>query len=212
MPSTSFANYPKTVLRRGSLVTPALCQLAHRSLLRHIHSLAVPLRSTPSPVAITPPATMASPTPQERFEMASRHATLLRALFAHPRMQFTAAGLPARSQIPDTLYWVTDFEVNTFRNYLLPILPPDADRNAKALAVFSRPNDVKENASLMSDDMYPRMNIGGFYEKWTDSIGRGVLISSIILEPGQQVMFGGAMNFGPVVKAAAQALLVPLQD
>ncbi|KAJ9613146.1 hypothetical protein H2200_003087 [Cladophialophora chaetospira] len=148
---------------------------------------------------------MAPPTPQERFTEASKHATLVRSLLAHPSMSLTPKGLPDRRNMPATLYNVTDFELNTYKTYVLPLLPPDAEKNSKALA-YRNVDEVKEIASLLTDDMYPRMNIGGFNEKWMDSIGRTVMITSIILEPNKQIMFGGQQDFGQAVKAAARAL------
>ncbi|EXJ55438.1 hypothetical protein A1O7_08365 [Cladophialophora yegresii CBS 114405] len=136
-----------------------------------------------------------SPTPQERFTEASKHATLIRALLAHPSMRLNCEGLPDRSDTPATLYNVADFELSTYKKYLLPILPPDADKNSKALAI-SKADKVKENPSLLTDDMYPRMNVGGFIEKWQDAIGRTVMITSIILEPRKQILFGGFLTLG----------------
>lgn len=98
-------------------------------------------------------------TPQERFELASKHATLIRALYAHPEMKLTPEGTPDRSKIPATLFNVTDFLLNTYNNYLRPLLPPDAPKNSKALAI-TNVDDVKENGGLMKDDLYPRMNVG----------------------------------------------------
>ncbi|OCT44658.1 hypothetical protein CLCR_06399 [Cladophialophora carrionii] len=148
---------------------------------------------------------MASPTPQERFTEASKHACLIRALLAHPSMRLNPEGLPDRSNTPSTLYNVADFEISTYKKYLLPILPPDADKNSKALAI-AKADEVKENASLLTDDMYPRMNVGGFREKWTDAVGRTVMITSIILDARKQILFGGVFDFGEAVKEAARAL------
>jgi hypothetical protein len=120
-------------------------------------------------------------------------------------MRLTPGGLPDRSNIPPTLYNVTDFELTTYKNYLLPILPPDADKNSKALAIANA-DDVKENASLISDDMYPRMTVGGFNEKWRDATARAMMITSIILEARKQILFGGVFDFGEDVKQAARAL------
>lgn len=57
----------------------------------------------------------------------------------------------------------------------------------------------------MEDSKYPRMNTGGLKEKWKDSVGRGVMITNIILNPGQQMMFGGAFDFGSDVEAVARS-------
>ncbi|KIW63943.1 hypothetical protein PV04_08905 [Phialophora macrospora] len=148
---------------------------------------------------------MAPPTPQERFTQASKHASLIRALLAHPSMRLTPGGLPDRSNTPPTLYNVTDFELSTYKNYLLPILPPDADKNSKALAIANA-DDVKENASLISDDKYPRMSVGGLNEKWRDAAGRTVMITSIILDVRKQILFGGGFDFGEDVKQATRVL------
>ncbi|KAJ9617413.1 hypothetical protein H2204_013835, partial [Knufia peltigerae] len=58
----------------------------------------------------------------------------------------------------------------------------------------------------LADDLYPRMKGGRLNNKWSESVGRGVMISGVILTPGQQMMFGGVFAFGPEVEAAARAL------
>lgn len=148
---------------------------------------------------------MASATPRARFEVTSKHVTLLRALYAHPEMKLTPEGTPDRSKIPATLFNVTDFELSTYNNYLCPLLPPDAPKNSKALAI-TNVDGVKENGDLMKDDMYPRMNDGSSAEKWTDSVGRTVMITQIILTPMMHAMFGGPFTFSEEVKRAARAL------
>ncbi|KIW97968.1 uncharacterized protein Z519_01552 [Cladophialophora bantiana CBS 173.52] len=145
------------------------------------------------------------PSPGERFEIASQHAALIRALLSHPAMNLTPAGLPDRTKTHPTLYNVTDFELRTYKEYLLPILPPDAEKISPALAL-SQAEEVKENPDLMSDDMYPRMNVGGFGEKWRDAIGRTVMITDIILNTSRQILFGGTFDFGNEVKEKARVL------
>lgn len=148
---------------------------------------------------------MNHPTPQERFEYASQNAALIRALLSHPSIRLDANGLPSRSGTHPTLYNVTDFQLNTYKNYLLPLLPPDAAKNSRALSSDPKA-EITERTEMLADELYPRMQVGGFLEKWRDAIGRGVMISSIILNPGQQVMFGGAFEFGDEVKEAARAM------
>ncbi|KIX92893.1 uncharacterized protein Z520_11369 [Fonsecaea multimorphosa CBS 102226] len=147
----------------------------------------------------------ASPSPKERFDKASQHAALLRALLSHPSMNLTPDGLPDRAKTPATLFNVADFELRTYKDYLLPILPPDADKVSQALAI-QRVEDVKENPQLMSDDMYPRMSVGGFKGKWVDTMGRTMILKDIILNTSRQVMFGGVFDFGDEVKEKARAL------
>ncbi|KAL6251650.1 hypothetical protein RBB50_001860 [Rhinocladiella similis] len=146
-----------------------------------------------------------NPTPQERFEEASKHARLINALLSLPACRLRPDGKPDKAQTPLTLYWVIDFELNTWNNYILPILPPNATKNSRALAILPG-SDFTEKPSLLADDLYPRMSVGGLNEKWSDSVGRSVMICSIILTPGQQMMFGGVFAFGSEVEAAARAL------
>ena len=87
----------------------------------------------------------------------------------------------------------------------MPALPPDAAKNSRALAILPGP-DFAEKPDQLADDLYPRMKAGGLNNKWSESVGRGVMISSVILTPGQQRMFGGVFAFGPEVEAAARAL------
>ncbi|KIW13160.1 hypothetical protein PV08_08347 [Exophiala spinifera] len=144
-----------------------------------------------------------NPTPEERFEEASKHARLINALLSHPACRLMPDGRPHKTQTPLTLYWVIDFELNTWNNYVLPLLPHNAAKNSRALAILPG-SDFTERPHLLADDLYPRMSVGGLNEKWSDSVGRSVMITSIILTPGQQMMFGGLFPFGPEVEAAAR--------
>ncbi|KAK5183962.1 hypothetical protein LTR44_003467 [Exophiala sp. CCFEE 6388] len=147
------------------------------------------------------------PTPQERLAYAEQHADLLRSLLMHPVMKYKAnggIGEPDRTQIPDSVFFVVDFEVRTYREYILPLLPPDAEKHSHALAVFQAADG---NTDMLADDLFPRMSVGGFEEKWTDSISRGMMISMLITEPSAMSKFGTPFDFGAEVKAAARAFL-----
>ncbi|KAK5053836.1 hypothetical protein LTR84_001798 [Exophiala bonariae] len=144
-------------------------------------------------------------TSKARFEQASKHAVLLNALLSHPACKLQANGRPDKNSTPITLYWVIDFELNTWNNYVLAYLPPDAPKHSRGLAIQPG-SDFTESPALVEDSKYPRMTGAALKEKWTDSIGRGVMISNIILTPGQQMMFGGTFDFGSEVEAAARAI------
>ncbi|KEF52926.1 uncharacterized protein A1O9_10832, partial [Exophiala aquamarina CBS 119918] len=149
-------------------------------------------------------------TPKERFEAASKHAALLRALYNHPKTVVAKSkrALADRSKMPATLWNVLDFEVSTFEQYLVPLLPPSATKNSKALADawdYTDPN-FKEDEAALADDLYPKMQSAALKEKWSDAAGRTVMITSIILDKPRQILFGGPLDFGPEVEEAARAL------
>lgn len=143
--------------------------------------------------------------PKARFEEAAKHARLLNALLSQPSCRLQANGKPNKSSTPITLYWVVDFALNTWHNYVLAYLPPDAPKHSRELAIQPG-DDFAENPALVEDSKYPRMTGAALKEKWTDSIGRGIMISNIILTPGKQMMFGGTFDFGSDVEAAAKVI------
>ncbi|KIW82063.1 hypothetical protein Z517_05090 [Fonsecaea pedrosoi CBS 271.37] len=147
----------------------------------------------------------ALPSPKERFDYACKHAAVLRALLSHPAMHLTPEGLPDRVKTPPTLFFVTDFGLRTYNDYLLPILPPDAEKTSQSLALQAV-DEVKESPELMSDDMYPRMEVGGFRQKWVDAQGRTMMFKSCILNTARHQFFGGSFDFGDEVNEKARAL------
>lgn len=62
---------------------------------------------------------MKSASPQERFAVAEKHAKLLRALLLHPGTAYKGDKFTDPANTHPTLYYVTDFEKNTYMNYLL---------------------------------------------------------------------------------------------
>jgi len=151
---------------------------------------------------------MAAPSPQERFDLAEKHAALLRALLSHPAIAVDANGAADRAKTHPTLFNVTDFEVSTYTKFLLPLLPPDAPKHCAALAtpLTGWGPESKENLDLLAPELYPRMRVGGFMEKWEDARGRSAMVSLLILDRSKQGMFGGSFDFGSEVEAAARAL------
>ncbi|OAL40294.1 hypothetical protein AYO20_00030 [Fonsecaea nubica] len=147
----------------------------------------------------------ALPSPKERFDNACKHAAVLRALLSHPSMNLTPDGLPDHTKTHPTLFFVTDFGLRSYKDYLLPILPPDAEKTSQSLALQGV-DDVKESPELMSDDMYPRMEVGGFRQKWVDAQGRTMMFKSCILDTSTHHFFGGSFDFGDEVKEKARAL------
>lgn len=149
-------------------------------------------------------------TPKERFEAASKHAALLRALYNHPKTVVAKSqrAQADRSKMPATLWNVLDFEVSTFEKYLVPLLPPNATKNSRALADawdYADPN-FKENDAALADGLYPKVQSAAMKEKWSDAIGRSVMLTSIILDKPKQILFGGPFDFGPEVEEAARAI------
>jgi len=145
------------------------------------------------------------PSPQERFDLAAKHATLLRALVSHPGLILKPSGEPDKANIHPTLFNVTDFEMSTYRKYLIPLLPPHATENSPALATQAG-LEPSENLDMLAGSLYPNMKGAGFINNWHDALTRGIMIASIILEARKQAMFGGPFDFGDEVKTAATAL------
>ncbi|EXJ94055.1 hypothetical protein A1O1_02448 [Capronia coronata CBS 617.96] len=149
---------------------------------------------------------MAPPPPQERFDLAKKHAALLRAVLSHPTMTYKSNGAPDKANIHPTLFNVTDFQMSTYTKYLLPLLPPNAADNCRELSFQPKNSTITENVDLLAENLYPRMQQGELMEKWTDAITRGMMLSLIILDRSKQVMFGGPFDFGNEVETAARAL------
>lgn len=144
------------------------------------------------------------PTPQNRLALAEKHAKLFKLLLHHPVIRRKPNGEPDQDSIPVAVYHVVDFEVRTYRDYILPLLPPDADQHCPRQMVFP---PYEENNDLMTDDLFPRMSVGGFEEKWMDCHARGIMIAMIITDPAKMAKFGPPVDLGPEVNAAASALM-----
>ncbi|KAH7324771.1 hypothetical protein B0I35DRAFT_475989 [Stachybotrys elegans] len=72
------------------------------------------------------------------YQLAVRHAALLRALYAHPRIQFLEPPTPEihkfdKDRTNPGVFFLADFVQNTYVKYILPLLPPGASRKCKEL-------------------------------------------------------------------------------
>ncbi|KAH6659185.1 hypothetical protein BKA67DRAFT_543801 [Truncatella angustata] len=76
------------------------------------------------------------PTPRQAFDLARKHAELLRHLFNHPQYVYSSPPTAARyptdtSRTPVALLMVTDFVQTTYVEHVLPFLPPGASRRVR---------------------------------------------------------------------------------
>ncbi|KAI1770107.1 hypothetical protein F4818DRAFT_275156 [Hypoxylon cercidicola] len=162
------------------------------------------------------------PSPAEAFELATKHAALLRALFLHPRYKYlqppTADFIkPDTDQTPKPLFFVADFVQNTYINYVIPFLPAGATRKCKAVAnpwAWSDPNykwgwEWDAETSTLKDaegkvQEFPKHPEKFAVGKIGDIFGRGFMTSKIVLEngtdPKARLMVGGqSFDFGEEV-------------
>ena len=80
---------------------------------------------------------------------------------------------------PKTLWYVADFVRRTLIEYVLP------------------------NCPKPGSDVFPKRDP----KKYTESVGRNLLIAGIILDDKKQGMFGGKFDFGPEVEGLAREIL-----
>ncbi|KAH9895411.1 hypothetical protein F4778DRAFT_783767 [Xylariomycetidae sp. FL2044] len=150
------------------------------------------------------------PTPVQVYEIAVRHATLLRLLFTHPDFKYREPPTADVYKIgPGTnpgLFYVTDFVENTYVKNVIPLLPAGATRKCKALAntwAYADPEWVWEwtwdtESGVMRDHgdgdgdngdngnrvvEFPRMRDADEVREWvTDLVIRGVMTRKLVLE------------------------------
>ncbi|KAL7629663.1 hypothetical protein AAE478_001186 [Parahypoxylon ruwenzoriense] len=163
------------------------------------------------------------PTPAEAFDLATKHAALLRGLFLDPRFKYlqppTADFIrPNTVETPPALIFVSDFVQKTYIEYVIPFLPPGATRKCKAIGnpwAWNDPNYKWEwewdaETSTLKDaagnvKQFPRLQEREAVEKMTDLVGRGFMISKVILEnrsdPKARLLVGGqTFDFGDEVE------------
>ncbi|KAI6083075.1 hypothetical protein F4821DRAFT_245579 [Hypoxylon rubiginosum] len=162
------------------------------------------------------------PSPAEAFELATKHAALLRALFLDPRYRYlqppTAEFIkPDTDQTPLPLFFVADFVQETYINYVIPFLPAGATRKCKAVAnpwAWNDPNYTWEwewdaQTSTFKDaegkaHEFPKHSDKFGVEKMGDVFSRGFMTSKIVLENATdmkaRLMLGGkTFDFGEEV-------------
>lgn len=152
------------------------------------------------------------PSTDQVFDLAKRVAALLRALLYHPGATFVDDMITDPTTTHPTLFNVTDFVRRTYIEYLLPLLPPNATKNCKALANPWAYQDLdwKDNDESMVQGRYPEIEGNeDLVEKWMDANSRSKMIGMIISDPTKQAMFGGAFDFGKDVYECAERLYKP---
>ncbi|KAI0012774.1 hypothetical protein F4779DRAFT_566777 [Xylariaceae sp. FL0662B] len=140
------------------------------------------------------------PTPAEAFDLATKHAALLRGLFLDPRFKYAQPPTadfvkPDPNQTPMALLFVSDFVQRTYVEYVVPFLPAGATRKCKAIGnpwAWSDPNyqwewewddqtkTLKDAAGNVKE--FPKLPKSEAVEKMSDIIGRGFMTRKIILE------------------------------
>ncbi|KAK7747741.1 hypothetical protein SLS62_008885 [Diatrype stigma] len=174
------------------------------------------------------PNQIGHPTPAQAFELAEKHATLLRHLFNHPQFKYLE---PPTAQIykvdPTTepaLRWVADFVQNTYVTCVIPFLPVGATRKCKALgnpwayADASYPWEwewdgqsgaLKDASGTVVE--FPKLPARDAKDKVGDVVTRGFMTKKIVLEnatdPKARLMIGGkTFDFGEDIKEAVRNL------
>ncbi|KAI2631489.1 hypothetical protein GGS26DRAFT_97109 [Hypomontagnella submonticulosa] len=163
------------------------------------------------------------PTPAEAFELAAKHAALLRGLFLHPRFKYAQKPTadfvqPDTEQTPPALLFVSDFVQRTYIEYVIPFLPAGATRKCKDIAnpwAWSDPNYKFEwvwnaaEARLEDADgnvkEFPKLRDSEAVEKMGDLVGRGFMVRKAVLEnstdPKAKILLGGqTFDFGEEVE------------
>ncbi|RYP41657.1 hypothetical protein DL767_000862 [Monosporascus sp. MG133] len=174
------------------------------------------------------PKRIGHPTPAQAYELAEKHAALLRQLYNHPQFKYleppTATIYKIDPNTEPALFWVADFVQNTYVNYIIPFLPAGASRKCKALAnpwAHADPNYQWEwewdaQAGILKDASgkpveFPRLPESQAKEKVSDVVTRGFMTKKIVLENETDVkarlMIGGkTFDFGEDIKNAVRNL------
>ncbi len=174
------------------------------------------------------PTQIGHPTPAQAFELAEKHAALLRHLYNHTQFKYleppTATIYKIDPETEPALFWMADFVQNTYVNCVIPFLPVGATRKCKALGnpwAHADPSyqwewewdaqaAVLKDASGSSID-FPRLPEAQAKEKIGDVITRGFMTKKIVLEngtdPKARLIIGGkTFDFGEDVRQAVEHL------
>ncbi|KAI2606759.1 hypothetical protein GGR54DRAFT_407729 [Hypoxylon sp. NC1633] len=162
------------------------------------------------------------PTPAEAFELATKHAALLRALFHDPPFKYLQPPTPAfikpdTANTPMALLFVADFVQTTYVEYVVPFLPAGATRKCKDIAnpwAWSanttwelewdpQTSTLKDAAGNVQD--FPKLPNSEAVSKMSDVLSRGFMARKIILEngtdPKARLLAGGqSFDFGEEVE------------
>lgn len=121
---------------------------------------------------------------------------------------------------PQPLFRVCDFLRRTYLEYIIPLLPKDAPLKVLEVAnpfLFNYPDRTTgvfvqgyktDPTYLAADSNWPTWTANQA-ERFSDSIGRNVMIAEIILQKDAkgQLMMGGTFDFEPTVVELARGLL-----
>jgi hypothetical protein len=122
---------------------------------------------------------------------------------------------------PVQLFYVCDFLRRTYLEYIIPLFPGDAPRQVLELAnpfLFDYPDRstgpfatgfVTDPSYLQDESRWPRWTPKRA-ERWSDSIGRNVLITEIMLQrdaKASMLMGGGSFDFQPDTWQLARGLV-----
>ncbi|KAI1077425.1 hypothetical protein F5B20DRAFT_583420 [Whalleya microplaca] len=167
--------------------------------------------------------------PAEAYDLAAKHATLLRSLFNHT--QFHYLGPPTAERYPvdlertsPALYFLTDFVQNTYVEFVIPFLPAGATRKVKEIAnpwAYADPNyhwewtwDAEANAikdASGNSVPFPTLSPAVVKDKISDLIMRSMMAKKLILEnetdPKARLLLGGqTFDFGEEVRTNLENL------
>lgn len=153
------------------------------------------------------------PSPSDIYDLALKHAKLLRACMTHPTIQRSrnADGTMVinPASIHRTLQNVTDFALKTYLDYIIPLLPPNATKINRQLAnamAYEDPN-FEEKPEEMRPECYPKIKGNKkLVEMWNEAVGRGAMIGLVITDRPKMVMFGGPFDFGQTITELADDL------
>ncbi|KAI0379354.1 hypothetical protein F5Y04DRAFT_259607 [Hypomontagnella monticulosa] len=163
------------------------------------------------------------PTPTEAFDLAAKHAALLRGLFLDPRFKYAQKPTadfvkPDAEQTPLALLFVSDFVQRTYIDYVIPFLPAGSTRKCKDIAnpwAWDDPNYqfewVWNAAAARLEDAsgnvkeFPKLQNNEAVEKMGDLVGRGFMVRKAVLEnrtdPKAKLLLGGEpFDFGEEIE------------
>lgn len=126
---------------------------------------------------------------EDVHELAMKTNALLIALFSEPALNKTT---PLSS--PKPLLNTIDFVRRTYTEYIVPLLPSQATQKCHELSnPFTPQEPLPEDPNILDPDNFPKLDM----EKFSDAVGRNMLICMAITEPEKGAMvIGGRFGFG----------------
>jgi hypothetical protein len=169
------------------------------------------------------------PTPKQAFDIARKHAELLRHLFNHPQYVYssppTAIRYPTDTEkTPVALLLVSDFVQTTYIQHVLPFLPPGVSRKTKEVAnPWAYADETyewewewdeakgelrnKEDGKLQK---FPDLGAEGVEKRgdiWTRSFLAGKCICENATDAKARLMIGGqSFDFGEEARSIIKSL------